>query len=306
MSRRNLSAKGLSLSQAQSISNLCFQRTQDIAAQLSGINNYSKTFEHGAKTLTETPGKKLPADVVTLLMEKSRLHACQAFLMEHIQLKDKLIKETQRRGFVCELKDPETPEYKDFKVIPSVDEEWGWIQLTNAEKNEYLEAEAFAAHIGQFIHKNGTLDHLRAELPNIKTLEFIELKRDEKTPLIVTVHHTPEQLLSLHNELAAEHRKHEQKVNYYKAKVKNLVTTENARIAKENAEAQSSVNAENQVLRAEFQKKQEVYYGEVKRLQHEFEKSRQDEIKEIAALRIEVDPRFQPTIDLYLKQVSEE
>jgi hypothetical protein len=35
--------KGLSLSQAQSISNLCNQRAREISAQLSGVNNYSKS-----------------------------------------------------------------------------------------------------------------------------------------------------------------------------------------------------------------------------------------------------------------------
>ena len=306
MSKRNLSKTGLSLSQAQSISNLCFQRTQDISSELSGINNVSKTFEHGGNTLTETPGKPLPSNVVELILEKSKLHACQAFLMEHIKLKDSLIKEAQHTMFKDELERPEHPEYKDFKVTPSVDEKWGWDQLTNVEKNEYIEAEAYAAHIGQFIHKNGVLDILRSDLPKIKTLEFIELKKDEKTPMMVKIHHTPNQLLGLHNKLAAEHRVYEQKVNFYKAKVKNLVTEENAHIAKENGETQAKINAENQILRDEYQKQLQNYHGEISRLNHEFENWRQNKIKELASLRIEVDQRFQDVINLYLVQVTTE
>jgi hypothetical protein len=306
MSRRNLSKTGLSLSQAQSISNLCFQRTQDIASELSGINNVSKTFEHGGNTLTETTGKPLPSNVVELILEKSKLHACQAFLMEHIKLKDRLIKEAQKASPKEELERPEHPEYKDFKVTPSVDEPWGWDQLTNAEKNEYLDAEAYAAHVGQFIHKNGVLDNLRSNLPHIKTLEFIELKKDEKTPMKVEIHHTPEQLLELHNKLAAEHRVYEQKVNFYKAKVKNLVTEENARIAKVNGDTQAKVNAENQILRDEYQKQLQNYHGKVSELTHEFENWRQNEIKELAGLRIEIAPRFQSVIDQYLTQVTTE
>jgi hypothetical protein len=121
-----------------------------------------------------------------------------------------------------------------------VNEKWGWDQLTVAEYNEFLEAEAFAAHIGQFIHKGGKLDQLRAELPTIKTLEFMEIETGKKTPMTISVHHKADDLMELHEELAGLHRGYEQKVNYFKAKVKNAVTAENARIAKENAIAESS------------------------------------------------------------------
>ena len=303
---RNLAVTGLSLSQAQSISNLCFQRAQDIASQLSNLNNSEKSLEYNGKTLIEHKGKKLPENVKELLQEKARLHACQAFLMEHIKLKDRLIKDAQRDGFSTELVAPARPEFKDCKHTSQVGEDWGWEQLSNAEKNEFLESEAFAAHIGQFIHKGSVLDGLRNELPHLKTLEWMEIKKDEKVPLTVTIHHTPEQLLKLHNDLAAEHRKHEQRVNYFKSKVKNLVTSKNAEIANENAKAQSEVNASNSILREEYQKAMATYQDAIKTETHQFENARQEKIKMLAGLRIDVDSRFQPVIDLYLKQVESE
>jgi hypothetical protein len=301
--RRNLSTKGLSLSQAQSISNLCYQRSKDIESELYGINNVSKSFKIGNETLIETNAKPIPDNVVELIMEKSKLHACQAFLMEHIKLKELLINNAKRESYNNNVEQPEEPKYQTHKVIPTVDDNWGWNQISDFEKNDYLESEAYAAHIGQFIHKNGVLDNLRAELPRIKTLEFIELERDKKTPLTVIIHHTPEQLLKIHNKLAEEHRKYEQKVNYYKSKVKNLVTSENARIAKENGNQQSVVNTENAKLRDEYNSKLKTYYDEVRDLQYKFEENRQNDIKEISALRIEVDSRFQDVIDKYLKLV---
>ena len=42
MKKHSLSTKGLSLSQAQSISNLCNQRATDISGELNGINNVEK------------------------------------------------------------------------------------------------------------------------------------------------------------------------------------------------------------------------------------------------------------------------
>jgi hypothetical protein len=88
-------------------------------------------------------------------------------------------------------------DYKD-----EVNEEWGWQQLTSSEYNEYLEAEAFAAHYGQFIHKGGKLDRLRNELPKLKTLEWIEVEKDKKTPMNVEIHHTIDELGELHKNLS--------------------------------------------------------------------------------------------------------
>ena len=45
---------------------------------------------------------------------------------------------------------------------------------------------------------------------------------------------------------------------------------------------------------------------QVKILRAEFEKTRQDKIKDIAAMKIDVDPRFQKTIDIFLPKVSAE
>jgi len=54
--KNSLSSKGLSMSQAQSISNLCNQRSKDITASLADINNVEKTLTIGEDTYTETKG----------------------------------------------------------------------------------------------------------------------------------------------------------------------------------------------------------------------------------------------------------
>ena len=181
---------------------------------------------------------------------------------------------------------------------------WGWDQLTTAEYNEYLEAEAYASHIGQFIHKGGKLDKLRAELPTIKTLEFMEIEVGKKTPMKVSVHHTSEQLLEIHEQLAALHREYEQKVNYFKAKVKNSVTTENARIAKERADIQAEVNEINSKQDVEYKNAYDKWAAEYRKASEEFEESRQKRIQEAANLKIDVAERFQPVVDMFLKQLK--
>jgi hypothetical protein len=224
--------------------------------------------------------------------------------MENIKAKDELINEIRFEVFEYGVEEPLRPK-EVSEVLPSeVNEEWSWDQLTQAEYNEYLEAEAYASHIGQFIHKRGTLDRLRAELPNIKTLEFMEIEVGKKTPLKVTIHHTSEQLLGIHEELAALHRGYEQKVNYFKAKVKNAVTSENARIQRERADIQSRANAENEKLRREYADACSKFYEERKKASQEFEAKRQERIQEAANLKINVAERFQDVVDTFLNQLK--
>jgi hypothetical protein len=304
--RHHLSKTGLSLSQAQSISNLCYQRALEINNKLSGINNATKTFKIGGDTYTQEVGKPMPKDVADLLQEKAKLHATQAFLMVNIKAKDHLLIELRMKSYVAPKDAPEQPSYEKFVAAKAIGEDWGWDKLTSAEYAEYIEAEAYAAHIGQFIHKDSILDGLRKELPKVKALDWITIKDGERTPIKVEVHHTSEELLAHHETLATLHRKYEQRVNYYKAKVKNLVTEENARIAKENAVKQAEVNNRNEKLRNEWNKAMDEYSDAIKVEKESFEADRQEQIKTTAAMRIQIDPRFQATIDQFLKGLEPE
>lgn len=303
--KNSLAEKGLSMSQAQSISNLCNQRAKEITSRLSDVNNASKQIVIDKVTYTEQHGIELPANVSELLIEKARLSATQAFLMENIKAKDELINSIKGEYFEFATPAPVRPDYAEANQINSVNEKWGWDQLTVAEYNEFLEAEAFAAHIGQFIHKGGKLDQLRAELPTIKTLEFMEIETGKKTPITISVHHKADDLMELHEELAGLHRGYEQKVNYFKAKVKNAVTAENARIAKENAIAESNVNVTNEALRLKYSQESETWRSQYGKALQEFEAQRQVRIQTAANLRIEVAPRFQDVVDEFLKAVKE-
>lgn len=300
---------GLSLSQAQSISNLCNQRAREIDVILDGINNCSKTVTVNGKDLNIMIGKKIPENTLELLLEKSELHACQAFLMENIKAKDTMIKEMQKaKADLSSIVIPEKPAVANAAplLLREVTEEWGWEQLTASELAKYYEVEAFASHIGQFIHNGSTLDTLRKELPKIAPVEWMTIEDGKKTPVTVTTHHTSTQLLDLHEKLATEHRKYEQDVNYIKAKVKNLVTEENARIAKINAETQISIQKQNNDNQLAYDTQMKAANEQLRTIQMSFEKTRQETIKQIATMRISVDSRFQKVIDIFLGKLNPE
>lgn len=306
MKKNSLSTKGLSLSQAQSISNLCFQEARDIQSKIENINNCEKTLTLPTGVYIETQGFPIPENIGELLHKKATLHATQAFLMENIQAKSNLIEELKNRKFVYNVPKPEEPKLEFFYSKESVDEDWGWEQLTVDEHNEYLESEAYASHYGQFIHKGGKLDKLRNELPKLKTLEWIEIEKDKKTPLDVLIHHNIDQLGDLHKEFSSIHRDHEQRVNYFKAKVKNLVTIENARIANENADTQGKVNDANKKLTRDYVNLINEWQDNYRKSNMEFNAEIQNEIGRVSSLRISVDSRFKPVIDQYLSFLKEE
>lgn len=302
----NLNKKGLSMSQAQSISNLCNQRAETIGRKLSLINNCSKTIKVDGEDLKLVEDHPIPENIEDLLMEKCSLHACQAFLMENISAKETMLWVVQKfnEASIDHIKYPDQVVLIKHKVISEVDESWGKSQLTSAELNEYYEAEAYAAHFGQFIHKNSKLDKLRTELPNLPSVEWEEIERGKKTPVKVIKHHSSDQLFEIHEKLAKTHRKYEQRVNYYKAKIKNSVTLRNAEIAKENGIALSEATAQNTLLQEAFTAELVKYNEAVKAVELEHEEIKQLEIKRISALRINVDPRFKEIVDSFLTEVK--
>jgi|LakMenE18May11ns_1017448.scaffolds.fasta_scaffold9824306_1 hypothetical protein len=298
---KNLSTKGLSMSQAQSISNLCNQRAQEMQRELDSYNVSSKSIKIGGETFELEAPYAMPSTVLELLKEKSKLHATQGFLMEAIKEKSDIIQQLESSRFDdSNLVEPERPQYPDLHIANSVGENWGWSQLTASEYNEYLMAEAYAAHLGQFIHKGGKLTQMRKQLADLPAIEWMNVKDGEKTPVKIQKHHTAQQLLATHEQIANEHRTYEQRVNYYKAKVKNLVSDENARIQKENADRAKAYELEEQRINEEYRAAMNTYRSQFIAENSSFNANREKAIKDAAALRISVDPRFQAVIDMFI------
>lgn len=307
--KKFLSTKGLSMSQAQSISNICYQRSVEIDNLIVVINNVSKSITIGNTEYIETAACPIPTNITALLLEKSRLSATQAFLMENIKSKKELLEDLQssqfdERMFILANPSPQQPSRVMTTMSEAVNESWGWDQLSSEEYAEYLEVEAYAAHIGKFIHRGGKLTNLRLDLPTIKTLEWESVEDGKKIPKIVKIHHTASVLTSLYEELAGMHRKYEQKVNYYKAKVKNLTSLENARINKENviklAAFQKVRDEENAIWSNAYNKWLNQKEEEIQK----FEASLEDLKKDIVGLRISVPERFKPVIDEILNTIG--
>lgn len=298
MRQNSLNAKGLTMSEAQSISNNINQRAKDIDMTLSQINSAGKTINIGGQEYVLVTGKQIPENIVDLLKEKATLHACQAFLMENLKAKEALLKLVSTdKVDTSHIEVPESPFRAYPELISEVKEEWGWEQLTSSELEEYYEAEAFAAHIGQFIHKGSKLETLRKEIPVLPSIEWKEVETGKQTPVRIIPTHTLAYLTDLHNELSQLHKQYENKTNYFKAKVKNLVTVENGRIAKLNNDEINRVNSINKSNSTLYQEEMKAYQAKIDELNADFETTREERTKTIVNLRIAIPARFQETIN---------
>lgn len=307
MKKNSLSTVGLSMTQAQSISNICNQRAQEIDNKLNNVNNYSSMVKIGTDAYQILPVLKYPEDWKLLLYTKAKLHSVQSFLMENIKAKSELLDYIKKD--VVELgsfKEIEKPKYVNVTLLPNVTENFGWEQLSISEMNEFLEVEAMAAHLGQFIHSGSTLAQLRKSINDIPQIEWIDIEKDKKTPVTNTIHNDQDMLMSMYETIAKEHRVFEQRVNYFKAKVKNLTTEENARISKLNSIEQNRVNELNREIESKYNTELNALNMKILEHKKKFEIERHTKLSEAAALRIKVDSRFSEIIDSLLKEVIEE
>lgn len=98
--------------------------------------------------------------------------------------------------------------------------------LDIGELADYFYVESMSAHIGKAIHgKEGFINKIREE--TFKKEEFARFRLNDKEYLAnKTYMYSDEDINKLFMNLQAQHRNYEQKVNFYKAKIKNLASQE--------------------------------------------------------------------------------
>src|SRR5690554_8066576 len=126
---------GLSMSQAQSISNLCNQRAEEINQEISFINNFSKSVRTYENHIIQK-GRPIPENIIDMLKIKAKLHACQAFLMENIKAKNALLNDARfDSADVSGVEKPVKGDYLDIDdvLLEQVNEDFGWEQLSSED-----------------------------------------------------------------------------------------------------------------------------------------------------------------------------
>lgn len=284
------------MSEAQSLSNLCFQKASEIDKRLSKIGLYNEVITHEGDKKIIYKTDPMPSNIKQLILKKASYHALQAFLMDAMKNKDRMLELLRLSEYEHSEKRPPSAVVPDKPILELVDEAEMFNQLDSEKYNDFLEKEAIAAHVGKFIHKNSILDHLRSKAYDIVNVRWIEVKKEEKTLVEIEPHYNPEDYEDIHVMFAKIHRDAESKVNYYKAMIKNMV-------AEENDKRRSEYAIEMQKFHKEWNERMEKANSELKayteklaKAQNKFEQEKLKKINELSQLKIVLDPRFN---DLY-------
>jgi hypothetical protein len=314
---RNLTTEnnGLSMTQATSISNRINQRCEDIEAKLNNINNASKTvFLSKEESYELETAKPFPDNYHSLVEELSELRAIQAYLMESIKIKNSLLERTKdirlshddlenilKEEYNLVYTELNEEDLKTFKEISLLKEEDIWSELTETEFNTYIMQQSKAASYGQIIHKNGQLDKLRKELPNLKPLEWIKVKKDEQTPVRVNIHNNMDSLLTYHETFANTHNQIEKSVNYVKAKVKDILNQKNSEIIANNNILKLECDEYNNKIYKERDESLRLYNEKFTYINQAFEKFKLEQLNKISKFKIKIIDDIKEIIEDYNK-----
>ena len=293
----------LSMSDAQTISNMCNQKAQTISRKLDKINNFEKVLDlstvkdsdNDSKKLIKVKAEPLNHDEVCDLLEKqSKYYSLQGFLVSHITLKESMLENLRREqddfeyqsfGDYCNdnslIEKPSLDNFTEYNI---------WETISPNEILRYYVAETDAATIGKFIHKDSKLDKLRKQLSAIPEYEFEEFPDGRVAIIEIKKHHTDEDLEKTHIVLADKHRDSERVVNSFKARLKND-------LRELTDEARSNYNKEREKYNNQVASLKEKYDAERTTAYNIFLNEISEKTKEVANSRIEVPEIFSSILE---------
>ena len=202
---------GLTSSEANYVCERIKERLKPIQDLVSSIETHTSSIDGEAlDTFTKVD------DIGGKLTEIGALYAISAYLRTAIKEKETRLEIVNKKLNEVIAKAEEEVKPIDYEPLHrlrdvSIDD---YLKTLSVEAVvRYKEAEAKAAHIGKYIH---SFDEVRTKLTKKELISFKEVGEQ-----VFKVKNTPlynlAELQQLQEELLAEHREYESKVNYYKA-----------------------------------------------------------------------------------------
>lgn len=279
-----LGTKGLTSAEANYTANIVKELCERINNDISSMTLFKATLKFEGKEANFQKEYKVD-NLDTKCLQEGNLYALSAWLREGIKSKDSLIKLAETDEFDFVLKKTIA---NNYEIKSLLSEEQVKYNLPIDELAEYLIFEAKAAHIGKKIHPNGQFDKWFKALKNTPIVQLHPDNKDYVITLDQTVQE--EDLYKTYFQLQTEYREAEQKVNYYKSKVKTLLGEKNMEI-----------NNENKAIREAYQKEIEANQSYNYGVNKEIENKRISLIKEISELKIIIPNSLQETLDFVQK-----
>lgn len=274
-----LGTKGLTSSEANYTANIVKELCEKTAQEIKQMTLFKGVIHFQGKENDYNKVYKVD-NLQEKCMQEGNLYALSAWLREAIKSKDSLVTKNISNNFEKELKQlPIAP-----KLVNSSTEEEIKNGLPIDELAEFLMYEAKAAHLGKKVHPGGIFE---TWFNLIKNIPRTQINPDNKDYVVFFEQEVNESsLYEIFFSLQKEYREAEQKVNYYKSKVKDLLNQKS-----------QEINAVNQKALNEYKNEcNEIYiYNAI--VQEEIETLRGQKLKEIAELKIIIPFSLQATLD---------
>lgn len=276
---RFLGNQGLTLAEANYTANIVKELCEKINNEINRMSLFSSKLLYQGTEKDFTKVNKVE-ELERKCMEEGNLYALSAWLREGIKAKNNLIESANFDSFDIEL----LPQPLMYKLISNLSEEDIKKELPINELTEYLTYEAKASHIGKKVHPNGIFDRWFKALKDTPPLQIHSENKDFIISLTEIV--KEEDLYSIYFNLQKEYREAEQKVNYYKAKIKNILS-----------EKTIEINNKNSEIRKTYQQECDKINSENYKLQKDIENKRLEKVKELSDLKIIIPNNLQKTMD---------
>lgn len=274
-----LDTKGLTTAEANYTANIIKELCERISNEIKQLTLFKGTLNFQGKQTEYNKVYKVE-NLEEKCLEEGNLYALSAWLREAIKAKEALLKQVENDNFDISLLN----EVNYGKAISLLTEDEVKYSLPINELAEYLAYEAKAAHIGKKVHPNGIFEQWFNMIKNTPKVQINEINKDYIVEFDQVV--DEKDLYQVYFTLQKEYREAEQKVNYYKAKVKNLLNEKN-----------QEINQKNRALQDKLSQDLEIQNSKNLALQAEINNLRGQKLKEVSELKIIIPNELQKTLD---------
>jgi len=274
-----LDTKGLTTAEANYTANIIKELCERISNEIKQLTLFKGTLNFQGKQTEYNKVYKVE-NLEEKCLEEGNLYALSAWLREAIKAKEALLKQVENDNFDISLLN----EVNYGKATNLLTEDEVKYSLPINELAEYLAYEAKAAHIGKKVHPNGIFEQWFDMIKNTPKVQINEINKDYIVEFDQVV--DEKDLYQTYFTLQKEYREAEQKVNYYKAKVKNLLNERN-----------QEINQKNRALQDKLSQDLEIQNSKNLALQAEINNLRGQKLKEVSELKIIIPNELQKTLD---------
>ena len=274
-----LDTKGLTTAEANYTANIIKELCERISNEIKQLTLFKGTLNFQGKQTEYNKVYKVE-NLEEKCLEEGNLYALSAWLREAIKAKEALLKQIENDNFDISLLN----EVNYGKATSLLTEDEVKYSLPINELAEYLAYEAKAAHIGKKVHPNGIFEQWFNMIKNTPKVQINEINKDYIVEFDQVV--DEKDLYQVYFTLQKEYREAEQKVNYYKAKIKNLLNERN-----------QEINQKNRALQDKLSQDLEIQNSKNLALQAEINNLRGQKLKEVSELKIIIPNELQKTLD---------